>query len=126
MEIAKNEAMYESYNLEGADVVIVSYGISSRIARKVIADIDGVNVGLVSLKTINPFPTKFMEEISSKTKFILALELSLGQMVNDLKLVVENKLPVEHYGRTGGIIFTEQEIIDFIKEKKGEYDGKNI
>ena len=58
--------------------------------------------------------------------FILALELSLGQMVNDLKLVVENKLPVEHYGRTGGIIFTEQEIIDFIKEKKGEYDGKNI
>ncbi|MBL0701802.1 MAG: 3-methyl-2-oxobutanoate dehydrogenase subunit VorB [Spiroplasma sp.] len=116
-EIEKAEASYDADELGNCEIVIISYGISSRIARQAIerAKEQGLIIGLVSLKTIWPLPEKFIKEIGPNVKHIVALELSLGQMYQDLKTIIPTQYNFVHYGRTGGMIFSSDEVLEFIK-----------
>ncbi|WP_352419275.1 3-methyl-2-oxobutanoate dehydrogenase subunit VorB [Proteiniborus sp.] len=117
----ENEVRYEDYNLEDAEVVIVAYGTTSRIAKNAIAKCaeEGLKVGLIRPITLWPFPDVAFEKISEKTKAILTVEMSTGQMIDDVKIAINGRKPVYFYGRTGGMIPTPNAIVDEIKKIVG-------
>jgi 2-oxoglutarate ferredoxin oxidoreductase subunit alpha len=120
-EISDNEVRFEEYQADDAEIVLVAYGLSSRVCRKVV-DVGraaGQKIGLMRPITLWPYPTDRLVELASKesTKFFLSIEMSCGQMVEDVRLAVEGRKPVHFYGRTGGIIPTPEEILEFIKAK---------
>ncbi|MBQ0060511.1 MAG: 3-methyl-2-oxobutanoate dehydrogenase subunit VorB [Bacteroidales bacterium] len=118
-EIEKNEVRYEKYMCEDADYLIVAFGSAARIAKKVIeiAREQGIKVGLLRPITLWPFPTAIVKELSKQVKGILSLEINAGQMIEDIRLAVEGCVPVEHFGRLGGIIPDPDEVLDALKEK---------
>ena len=115
--IEENEVRYELLGSENPDVAIIAFGCSSRISKKVIqvAAEEGIQVALLRPITLWPFPKDAVRELSQRVRSILVVENNAGQMLYDVKLAVEGRLPVEHYGRFGGIIPTPQEILDKIK-----------
>lgn len=116
-EITDNEVRFEGYNLEGAETVVVAYGISARIVRSAIDNLGrGCKVGLLRPITLFPFPTKEIQRLVPTTKQFLSVEMSAGQMVEDVRLAVEGKVPVDFYGRTGGIVPTPNEITEVLKK----------
>lgn len=121
--IKENEVKYELYNLEDeVDLIIVSYGTTSRICKNVIkaAKASGINLGLIRPITLWPFPERAFEETINKTKLgYISVEMSAGQMVEDVKLAVLGRKPVHFYGRTGGMVPTPQEILNKIMELVG-------
>jgi len=121
-KIEENEVDYELYNMDDAELGFIAYGLSSRIAKKAVdlARAQGLKVGLIRPKTVWPFPTKIIKEYSKKVKAYLSIEMSVGQMIEDVKLAVECKIPVEHYGKTGGIVLSTDEIIAKAKKMLGK------
>ncbi len=122
-EMRKNELMVESINTDDADLILVAYGTTSRICKSVMADArkTGLKIGLIRPITVWPFPYAAIAEASKKTKEFLVVEMSLGQMVEDVKLSVLNNAAIHFHGRPGGGIPTEEavmEIVDFILNKK--------
>lgn len=119
--IRKNEVLYEAYNLENAEVVIVSYGTVARIAKAVIEELsyENIKVGLIRPITLWPFPYNAFDNLPSSVKYLLSVEMSFGQMIDDVKIAIKGKLPVEFYGRTGGNIPTTEEIMAKIKSLLG-------
>ena len=117
-EIEKNETRFEEINCGSAEVVIVAYGSSARICKKTIrlAEEEGIKVGIIRPITLWPFPTNKIKKVSKKVKFLLVVELSMGQMVEDVKLAVGSECDVHFYGRTGGGIPTAEEIFNKLKE----------
>jgi 2-oxoglutarate/2-oxoacid ferredoxin oxidoreductase subunit alpha len=109
----ENEVRYEEVNCEDADYVFIAYGTSARICLKSIqlARAKGIKVGLLRPITLFPFPKKPIKAIASKVKGLLVVELSAGQMVEDVRLAVEGSVKVEHFGRMGGIIHTPGEVV---------------
>lgn len=120
-EIEKKEVMYENYMLDDADYVVVAYGTVSRIAKNAIklARENGVKVGMIRPITLWPFPEKPFTETRDKVKGYLTVEMSSGQMVQDVRLAVEGHAPVEFYGRTGGMVPNQEEIYNKIIEMAG-------
>ncbi|MGO1371482.1 MAG: 3-methyl-2-oxobutanoate dehydrogenase subunit VorB [Senegalia sp. (in: firmicutes)] len=120
-EIRKNETRYENYNVDDADVVVVAYGTTSRIVKNAIVkcEEEGMKVGLIRPITLWPFPDKAFEEITDKTKAVLTVEMSTGQMIDDVKIAVNGKKPVYFYGRTGGMVPTPDAIVSEIKKITG-------
>ena len=118
-KIAENETLCELIDCDDADYLFVSYGSSARICQKAIelARKDGIKVGLIRPITLFPFPEKVIAGFKDKVKGILSVELNAGQMINDVKLAVECKVPVEHYGRYGGMIHSPEEVYEGLKEK---------
>lgn len=116
-EIEQNEIRYETINCENADYLIVAYGTSSRISQKAIklAKEKGINVGLLRPITLWPFPKQAIADLAKKVKGILTVEMSAGQMVEDVMLAVEGKVKVKHFGRMGGIIPAAEEIVEAIE-----------
>ncbi len=116
-EIEEKEVRFEEYLLDDAEYAIVAFGSAARIAKKSIeiARSQGVKVGLLRPITLWPFPTKEVQKLASKVKGILSLEINAGQMVEDIRLAVEGKVPVQHFGRLGGIIPDPDEVVDAIK-----------
>lgn len=116
--IKKDEVRVEEYNCEDADIIIAAYGTVARIAKAVIkmAADEGIKVGLIRPITLWPFPTESFKKYSESVKSFLTVELSAGQMVEDVRLAVNGKKPVYFYGRTGGMLPTNQEILNKIKE----------
>jgi 2-oxoglutarate ferredoxin oxidoreductase subunit alpha len=118
-EIRENEVRYESYNCEKeVDMVIVAYGTVARICKNAIKMLekDGIHVGLIRPITLWPFPTKAFEEVVDKTRHgFISVELSEGQMVEDVALAVNGVKPVHFYGRSGGMVPTPAEIAKKIK-----------
>ena len=116
--IEKNEVLCEEYELEGAEVVIVAYGVAARIARSAVsrAREEGLPVGLIRPITLWPFPTEQLSKAADEFRIFLTVEMSMGQMVDDVKLAVAGKAPVLFYGRSGGGVPTVDEILDTIKE----------
>ncbi|GAJ06153.1 unnamed protein product, partial [marine sediment metagenome] len=112
-KLKEKEIRYEAVNLENADLVIVAYGTVARIAKTTIqmAKKEGLNVGLIRPITLFPFPEKIIASTAEKTKKFLTVEMSLGQMVEDVKLAVNGKAEVNFYGRAGGIIPSPEEIL---------------
>jgi 2-oxoglutarate ferredoxin oxidoreductase subunit alpha len=118
-EIEEKEVKYELIDCEDAEYLFVAYGTSSRLCQKAIqiARDQGIKVGLLRPITLWPFPTKIIQELTSHVKGILSVEMSAGQMVEDIKLAVDGKIRVEHYGRMGGIIPSPEELVDMLKTK---------
>ncbi len=112
-EIEEKEVQYEMYKTEDAELVFVAYGTVSRIVKTTIDNMreQGHKVGLIRPKTLWPFPDKAFSEIPN-AKNLLVVEMSLGQMIDDVKLACECKLPVCFYGRSGGMIPSPSEIAD--------------
>ena len=115
--IEENEVRYELLGSDNPDVAIIAFGCSSRISKKVIqvAAEEGIQVALLRPITLWPFPKDAVRELSRRVRSILVVENNAGQMLYDVQLAVEGRLPVEHYGRFGGIIPTPQEILDKIQ-----------
>jgi 2-oxoglutarate ferredoxin oxidoreductase subunit alpha len=117
--IEENAVRYEEYMCDDADYLLVAFGSSARICEKAveIAREQHLKVGLFRPITLWPFPKKALSEYSDKVKGMLSVELNAGQMVEDIRLAVNGKIKVEHFGRLGGIVFTPDEIVRAIKEK---------
>ena len=116
--IEENEVRVESYNCEDADIIVTAFGTTARIVNNVIkmAKKEGIKVGLIRPITLWPFPVKEFEKYAEVPKAFLSVELNAGQMVEDVRLSVNGKRPVYFYGRMGGMIPTQQEILDEIKQ----------
>jgi pyruvate/2-oxoacid:ferredoxin oxidoreductase alpha subunit len=111
-EIEKHETMYETYMAEDAEVLVVGHGIVSRVLRSTVdmARAQGMKVGLFRPITLWPFPSKELAKVADRAACILTVEMSTGQMVEDVKLAVNGSVPVEFYGRTGGNVPAAEEI----------------
>lgn len=112
--IQENEVRFEEYMTDDADYVIIAFGCMARICRKAVEDAraQGLKVGLLRPITLWPFPTKAITALSERVKGILVAELNAGQMIEDVRLAVEGRTPVRHFGRTGGIVPNPQEVLD--------------
>ena len=119
--IQETEQMAEEYLVDDADIVIVAYGASSRVSRSAVdmARKQGIKVGLIRPITLWPFPVDAIRKAAKTAKQFLSVEMSMGQMVDDVRLAVEGKVPVDFYGRTGGIIPTPKEVYDKIVSLNG-------
>jgi 2-oxoglutarate ferredoxin oxidoreductase subunit alpha len=117
--IEANEVRYEEYLCEDADYLLVAFGSPARICQKAIetARAAGMRLGLIRPITLWPFPKQALAEWAGKVKGMLVVELNAGQMVEDVRLAVGEKVRVEHFGRLGGIVFTPDEIVAAVKTK---------
>jgi 2-oxoglutarate ferredoxin oxidoreductase subunit alpha len=118
-EIEKNEVRFEEFQTEDAEYLIVAYGTSARVSQKAVQLLrsDGYKVGLLRPITLFPFPSKRIGELVNKVKGIMTVEMSAGQMIEDVLLSVNGKVPVRHYGRMGGMIPTPEEVEENMKSK---------
>lgn len=118
-KIEENETRYELYNADGeCDIYIAAFGSVARICKSVIdqAKEEGINIGLLRPITLWPFPYKQVSELASKGKPMLTVELSAGQMVEDIRLGVNGKCETPFYGRMGGMVPTDTEILAEVKK----------
>ena len=118
-EIEQNETRWEEIGVEDADYLIVAFGTIARIcdkARELAAE-KGIKVGIVRPITLWPFPTEGIAKAAEGKKGILTVELNAGQMIEDVRLAVHDNLPVEHFGRMGGIIPSPEEVVEALENK---------
>ena len=118
-EVEKNEVRYETIGCEDAEYLFAAFGSCARITRKAMemARNKGIKVGLVRPISLYPFPTDAINELGSKVKGILTVEMNAGQMVEDVKLAVNGNTKVEHFGRFGGVIPSPEEILNALETK---------
>lgn len=119
-KIEENEKLWEEYNIsEDNQMVCVSFGTASRVVKSAIDSLQeaGISVGLIRPITVWPFPSEAIQKaLQDNVKKVMVFELNLGQMVEDVKIAVNGKLPVEFFGKVGGIVFTPEEVQTKIKE----------
>ena len=117
--IQEKEVRYETQQLEDADYIIVAFGSAARIAEKALelAREEGLKVGLFRPITLWPFPQKELAKAAQGKKGVLVAEINAGQMVQDVRLAINNTVKVEHFGRLGGIVPEPEEIVKALKEE---------
>ncbi len=110
--VEAEEVRFEEVMTDDADIVLVAFGITARIAKSAIAEARkaGVKAGLLRPITLWPFPKKRLSELADTAKAFLSVEMSMGQMVDDVRLAVNGKRPVSFFGRTGGMIPSVEEV----------------
>ena len=120
-KIQENEVRFEETLCDDADYILVAFGSSSRICSKTVevARQQGIKLGLLRPITLWPFPTDRIAQLADTAKGFLSVELNAGQMVEDVKLAVNGKVPVYHYGRMGGMLFTPEQVLEALKEDFG-------
>ena len=118
-EIREKEVRFEEFQCEDAEYLLVAYGTSARVCQKSVqlAREQGIKAGLLRPITLFPFPTTRINELAGKVKGMLSVEMSAGQMVEDVLLSVNGKVPVFHFGRMGGIVTTPEEVVESLKSK---------
>lgn len=118
-KIEETEIRYQEINCDDMDYLIVAFGSAARISQKAaeLAREEGLKVGIIRPITLWPYPFQIINEYASKVKGILTVEFNAGQMVEDVRLAVNGKVPVEHFGRLGGIIPTPAEVVAALKNK---------
>ena len=116
-EIREKEVRYETLLTDDADVLIVAFGSAARLTQKAIemAREEGIKVGLLRPITLWPFPSKQIAELAQGKKGVLVVEINAGQMVQDVRLAVNGTVPVEQFGRLGGIVPEPEEIVEALK-----------
>lgn len=121
-KIKEEEQRAEEFMTEDADVVVVAFGASSRVSRSAVmqARAEGIKAGLIRPITLWPFPDKTIEKNVDHTKQFLCVEMNMGQMVDDVRLVVNGRKPVSFFGRTGGVIPTPAEVLEQIRMLAGK------
>lgn len=117
-EIKQEEQRAELFMVDDADIVLVSFGASSRVARSAViyAREEGIKAGLIRPITLWPFPDDAIQAAAHHAKVFLSVEMNMGQMVEDVRLAVLGRVPVEFFGRTGGVIPSPSEVLDEIKK----------
>ncbi len=117
-EMQEKEQAWEEYNMENPEVICIAYGTTSRIVKNAIETLraEGKQVGLIRPKTLWPFPEKAMKEYPKSAKAILVVEMSMGQMITDVKAFNEGRVPVHFYGRSGGMIPTPEAVADELRK----------
>ncbi len=117
-EAQEKEPIFEEKYIEDAEIVLIGYGIVSRILSSAVSQLqeEGIKVGLFRPHTLWPFPKKQIDELTGKIKRFLVVEMSDGQLVDDIRLIVNGRIPVEFYGRTGGVVPTINEIKEKVKK----------
>jgi 2-oxoglutarate ferredoxin oxidoreductase subunit alpha len=115
-EAEENEVRYKEYFLDDAEIAIVAFGTAGRVASTAIraAREEGIKVGLFRPISLAPFPFKQIEELSKKVKSMLVVEMNTGMMLDDVNMAVKGRVPVEFYGRLGGVTPFPDEILDEI------------
>ncbi len=118
-EIEKHEVRFEADHCDDAEFLLTAFGSCARITRKAMemARNKGIKVGLLRPITLYPFPEKKLNELASRVKGILCVEMNAGQMIEDVRLSVEGKTKVEHFGRFGGMIPNPDEILNALEQK---------
>jgi 2-oxoglutarate ferredoxin oxidoreductase subunit alpha len=116
-EIEKNEVRYKGYYLEDAEYVVVGFGTAGRISLSAVraAREQGIKVGLLRPITLAPFPKDVLDELTEKAKAFLVVEMNAGQMLEDVRLVVRGRKPVEFFGRMGGVVPYPDEVLTEIE-----------
>ena len=128
MEIEKNEVRYIEHDMEDAKIAIIGFGTAGRVASSAIkqAREEGIKVGLFRPITLAPFPKKQVEEISKQVQRILVVEMNSGMMLEDIQNIIQGRVPVEFYGRMGGVTPFPDEILDEIRrvaKNKADVNG---
>ena len=118
-QIEENEVRYEEFLCADAEYLLIAFGSSARICQKAVENAreEGIKVGLLRPITLWPFPTKILSAYAYQVKGMLSVELNAGQMIEDVRLAVNGKVKVEHFGRLGGIVFTPDEVLTALKDK---------
>ncbi len=113
----EDEVRFEERNTEDAEYLFVAYGLSARICSKAmdICRSKGIRAGLLRPITLFPFPSRRISELTENVKFLLTVELNSGQMVEDVRLAVNGKKPVEFFGRLGGMLPTPEQIVQHLE-----------
>ena len=116
--IEENEALYEAYRMEDAEICVVAFGIASRVAKNAVAAArsEGVKVGLIRPITLWPFPKKALRQAAEQVKAFVSVELNMGQMIDDIRLATECTRPVSLCNRTGGMIPSPDQVLESIRE----------
>jgi 2-oxoglutarate ferredoxin oxidoreductase subunit alpha len=118
-EIREKEVRYEEFQCNDAEYILVAYGTSARVCQKAVqlARAQGIKAGLLRPITLFPFPSKRLNELTGKAKLMISVEMSAGQMIEDVQLSVNGKVPVSHFGRMGGMVTSPDEVVDELKSK---------
>ena len=119
--VERDEVMYEEYMLDDADVCVVAFGIAARVSKNAItaARAKGIKAGLIRPITLYPFPKEIIGKTAEKVKGFVSVELSMGQMIDDIKLAEECKKPVTLCSRVGGMIPSPEEVLKAIEDMEG-------
>jgi 2-oxoglutarate ferredoxin oxidoreductase subunit alpha len=115
--IEENECMYEEYMMDDAEICVTAFGIAARVSKNAINEArkQGIKVGLIRPITLWPFPTAPYKKAADKVKEIISVELSMGQMIEDVRLATECKVPVSLCNRVGGMIPSPEQVLEAIK-----------
>ena len=126
-EMEEKEVLLDEYLTADAEILVIAYGISSRISRAAVdlARADGVRAGLLRPISLYPFPSKRLRQIAGKVYGILVVELSSGQLVEDVRLYTGGITPVQLLRRTGGMMPTAEDVFSAIKKMEKECVGNN-
>jgi 2-oxoglutarate/2-oxoacid ferredoxin oxidoreductase subunit alpha len=118
-EIREKEVLFQEFQCEDAEYLLVAYGTSARVCQKSVelCREQGIKAGLLRPITLFPFPSKQINKLADKVRLILTVEMSAGQMVEDVMLSVSGKVPVHYYGRMGGMVPTPDEVVENLKER---------
>ncbi len=119
--IEKNERMYEEYMMDDAEICVTAFGIASRVAKNAIDEArkQGIKVGLIRPITLWPFPVAPFKKAADKVKQVISVELSMGQMIEDVRLATECKVPVTLCNRVGGMIPSPEQVLEAIVKANG-------
>ncbi|MDR0558774.1 MAG: 3-methyl-2-oxobutanoate dehydrogenase subunit VorB [Prevotellaceae bacterium] len=129
LEIERNEVRYEPFMCEDAEYILVAYGLSARVCRKTVelAREAGIKAGLIRPVTLFPYPYKAIESVVPRVKGILTVEMSAGQMTEDVALAVKGKIPVWFHGRTGGMLPSPEDVFSLLKNIiNGTFDSADV
>jgi 2-oxoglutarate ferredoxin oxidoreductase subunit alpha len=118
-QMCEEEVRYEMINCDDAEYIFVAYGSSARIAQKAMeqARAKGIKAGIFRLITLFPFPKKALYELAGRVKGFLAVEMSAGQMIEDVQLSIEGRSKAVHFGRYGGVIHSPEEVLTALEQK---------
>jgi 2-oxoglutarate ferredoxin oxidoreductase subunit alpha len=117
LDVAANEVRYKEYYLDDAEFLVVGFGSSGRVALSAVrqARAEGIKVGLLRPISLSPFPEKILEELSHQVEGILVVEMNTGQMLEDVRAITHNQVPIEFFARLGGIMPLGDEVLGEIR-----------
>jgi pyruvate/2-oxoacid:ferredoxin oxidoreductase alpha subunit len=119
----QREARAEEWRTDGAEIVLVGYGIVGRILKAVAVEARaaGLNVGVLRPITLFPFPTRHFERLAETARVFVVVEMSNGQMLDDVRLALNGARPVEFLSRLGGIVPSHEEVLGFVRKQARRY-----
>ncbi len=128
-QVAAHEVRYDAYHLDDAELIVVAYGICARLCKSAMNDLraKGMRIGMIRPVTLWPFPSRIISQVAGTGKSFLTVEMSFGQMVEDVRLAVNGKSGVHFYGRGGGEMLTREEVLKEMERLYAQLrGGKNV